>query len=133
MFENLLRPTKPSPVGSYKMEIISLPEECDWEKYLPLEIRYIFKKHPDHKEKTRKILAAGKAIGVRTVLRTPQNILKAIHTVSVHSQRNYIINWLPELLKNKHLPKLTEPDYMQTPAPHQKFFKFFFFFKFYNF
>ena len=110
MFERFSRPPKQSPIGSYKLEVISLPEECDWEKYLPMEIRYIFKKQPEYKEKVRKILQEGKAIGVRTVLRTPENILKAIHTVSVHSQHNYIINWLPKLLKDKHLPIFTEKD-----------------------
>jgi hypothetical protein len=96
------------------MEIISLSEECDWEKYLPLEIRYIFTKQPEYKEKIRKILQNGKAIGVRTVLRTPENILKAIHTISVHSQHNYIINWLPKLLKDKHLPVFKENDYLEA-------------------
>ncbi|MEK9165749.1 MAG: hypothetical protein AAB525_02730 [Patescibacteria group bacterium] len=114
MFEKFSRPPKQSPIGSYKLEVISLPEECDWEKYLPLEIRYIFKKQPEYKVKIRRILQDGKAIGIRTVLRTPENILKAIHTISVHSQHNYIINWLPKLLKDKHLPILTEKDYAEA-------------------
>ena len=78
MFEKFSRPPKQSPIGSYKLDVISLPEECDWEKYVPLEIRYIFKKQPEYKERIRKILHGGKAIGMRTVLRTPENILKAI-------------------------------------------------------
>ena len=110
MFEKFTRPPKESPIGSYKMEVISLPEECDWEKFLPLEIRYIFSARPEYKEKVRKILQEGKAIGVRTVLRTPENILKAMHTISVHSQHNYIINWLPKFLKEKHLPVFTDKD-----------------------
>lgn len=110
MLEYFSRPPKESPVGTYKTDIISLPEECDWEAYLPLEIRFIFKKSPEYKEKIREILMRGKAIGVRTVLRTPENILKAVHIVSVHSQQNYIVTWLPKLLKDKHLPKFTEAD-----------------------
>ena len=110
MFIHFTRMPRQSPVGTYRMEVISLPEECDWERFLPVEIRFIFKKSPEHKEKIRKILARGKAIGVRTVLRTPENILKAVHTVSVHSQQNYIVTWLPKLLKDKHLPKFTEAD-----------------------
>lgn len=93
------------------MEVISLPEECDWERYLPQEIRYVFVQHPAYKEKLRKILQEGKAVGVRTVLRTPENILRAIHTISVHSQHNYIITWLPKLLKDKHQPIFTPDDY----------------------
>lgn len=111
MFEWFSRPPKESPVGTYKLEVISLPEECDWEQFLPMEMRYIFKKRPEYKAKVRKILENGKAIGVRTVLRTPENILKAIHTISVYSQHNYILNWLPKLLKDKHLPTFHKADY----------------------
>lgn len=110
MFERFSRPPKESPVGSYRLDVLSLPEECDWERYLPIEIRYIFAKNPEYKEKIRTILSQGKAIGVRTMLRTPENILKAVHTISVHSQGNYIITWLPPLLKDKHRPVFTEAD-----------------------
>lgn len=110
MFESFSRPPKQSPVGSYKLEVISLPEECDWEKYLPLEIRYIFKTQPEYKEKIRQILAKGFAIGVRTVNCTPENVLQAIHTISVYSQHNYIVSWLPKLLKDKHLPIFLDQD-----------------------
>src|SRR3989338_520194 len=119
MFEMLTRPPKQSPIGSYSLDVISLPEECDWEKYLPVEIRYIFQKEPAYKEKMRTILQNGKAIGVRTVLRTPENILKAIHTISVHSQHNYIINWLPKLLKEKHLPIFTKDDHKRAKHHHE--------------
>ena len=110
MFERLTRPPKKSPVGTYRVAVISLPEECDWDAYIPVEIRYIFSQYPEYKDKVRKILAQGKAIGVRTVLRTPENILKAVHTISVHSQHNYILTWLPALLKDKHLPHITPQD-----------------------
>ena len=103
-----------SPIGTYRLEVISLPEECDWEKYLPMEVRFIFKQSPEYKERIRVILSQGKAIGVRTVVRTPENILKAVHTISVHSQRNYIVTWLPKLLRDKHLPKFTEADYLRA-------------------
>lgn len=110
MLERFSRPPKESPVGTYKVEVISLPEECNWERYLPDEIRYIFARHPGYKERVRAILSNGKAIGVRTILHTPENILKAVHTISVHSQGNYIITWLPALLRDKHQPVITEKD-----------------------
>ncbi len=116
--EKFTRPPASSPVGSYKIEVISDPEECDWEKYLPVEVQYIFRKSPEYKEKIREILSQGKAIGVRTVLRTPENILKAIHAISVYSQYNYIITWLPKLLKDKHYPIFKEGDY-QSALAHQ--------------
>ena len=97
-------------MGSYRLEVLSLPEECDWIRYLPIEVQFIFLRFPEYKERIRDILKNGKAIGVRTVTRTPENILKAVHTLSVHSQRNYIITWLPALLRDKHLPKLTTDD-----------------------
>ena len=103
-------------MGSYRIEVLSLPEECDWDEFLPLEIRYIFKAYPEYREKIRIILGKGKAIGVRTTLHTPENILKAVHTISVHSQHNYIITWLPPLLRNKHLPHITDEDRKRASA-----------------
>jgi hypothetical protein len=119
MFERLSRPPKKSPLGSYRVEVVSLPEECDWEQYLPIEIRYIFKQYPEYKPRVKTILGEGKAIGVRTVLRTPENILKAVHTISVHSQRNFIITWLPKLLHDKHMPVFTDADYAKATAHHE--------------
>ncbi len=110
MLERLTRPPKESPIGSYRLDVISLPEECDWENYLPTEIRFVFNKYPEYRERIKQILSQGKAIGVRTILRTPENILKAVHTISVHSQHNYIITWLPQLLRDKHVPHFTDAD-----------------------
>lgn len=104
------KPPEESLIGTYRIDVISLEKELEFEEYLPIELRYILKKYPDYKPKISQILAEGKAIGVRTVLKTPENILKAVHTISVFSQENYIITWLPELLRNKHLPRITEAD-----------------------
>ncbi len=87
-----------------------MPEECDFIDELPIEMRYIFAKYPEYIQRVRAILGAGKAIGIRTVLKTPENILKAVHTISVYSQRNFIVTWLPKLLKDKHLPVVSEAD-----------------------
>lgn len=92
------------------MDILSLPEECDFETHLPYEINYIFKKYPVYKERVREILARGKAIGVRTMVRTPERVLRAVHTISVYSQCNFIITWLPKLLRDKHFPVITATD-----------------------
>lgn len=105
-----------TPMGTYRMEVMSLPEECDFEAQLPREIQYIFKAAPDSKEKIRTILSQGKAIGVRTVLRTPEHILKAVHIISVHSQKNYILSWLPQLLRDHTFPKITKDDRVSASA-----------------
>lgn len=113
-FNHFFTSSRESPLGAYRMEVISLPEELDWDDFLPLELRYIFKKYPEYKERMRKMLFEGKAIGIRTVLKTPENILRAIHIISVHSQRNYIITWLPQLLRDKHLPLFTEANHLRA-------------------
>lgn len=110
MFERFKQHREKSPIGTYKIQVVSLPEELDFSEDLPLEIRYIFSRSPEYKEKIRGILSQGKAIGVRTMMKTPENILKAVHTISVHGQENYIVTWLPELLRNKHLPRFTDQD-----------------------
>lgn len=96
--------------GTYRIETISSPEELDYLNGLPLELQYLLKKYPEYIALLKEVLARGKAIGVRTLLKTPERILKAVHTISVHTQRNYIITWLPSLLKNKHLPNLLPED-----------------------
>lgn len=97
-------------IGSYRLDVVSLSEECEYERDIPAELVYIFKRYPEFKERVKKILDDGKAIGVRTLLQTPENVLKAIHTISVHSQLNYIITWLPGLLRDKHHPVIDERD-----------------------
>src|SRR3989338_3893807 len=110
MLERFTRPKKISPARTYRLDVVSLPEELDFEIDLPIEIKYILKKYPQYQPRIKKILSEGKAIGVRTVLRTPENILQAVHTISVHSQGNYIITWLPELLRSKHRPVFIRQD-----------------------
>ncbi|MFA6105179.1 MAG: hypothetical protein WC725_01095 [Patescibacteria group bacterium] len=110
MFEYGNKKAQKKILGSYRMDLISLPEECDMEQYVPIELVYIFRRFPQYKERIRQLLKDGKAIGVRTMTRTPENVLKAVHTISVFSQENYIITWLPKLLREKHRPIVTESD-----------------------
>ncbi len=110
MLEQFTRPKKQSPIGTYRVDVVSLPEELDFPADLPVEIQYILKQHPEYRAQIHKILSDGKAIGVRTVRRSPENILQAVHTISVHSQGNYIITWLPELLRSKHRPVFLRED-----------------------
>jgi hypothetical protein len=96
------------------MEIVSLAEELKWPDYLPLEIRYIIAQYPKYEKRIKAILEAGKAIGIRTILRTNEDVLKAINAISVYSQHNYIVTWLPKLLKDKHLPIFSPEDYKRA-------------------
>ncbi len=107
---------KQSPIGSYTVEVVSLPEELDWEPHLPIELRYLFSKQPETKERLRALLSAGKAIGVRTVKRTPERVLEAVKHISFYSQHNCILTWLPELLRDKHLPLFTPADHERAKA-----------------
>src|SRR5689334_737936 len=106
---------KTSPVGSYSMQAVSLAEELDWEEHLPIELRYVFKRVPEAKERLRVMLGeGGKAIGIRTVERTPERVLEAVKHISFHSQHNCILTWLPELLRDKHLPTFTPEDHARA-------------------
>lgn len=97
-------------LGAYSVRVVSLPEELGAEASLPVELRYVFKKDPSARGKLRALLASGKAVGVRTVERAPDRLLGAIKRISVISQHNCVLTWLPELLREKHLPILTEAD-----------------------
>ena len=58
MFERFTRPKKASPVGTYRVDVISIPEELDFQEQMPIEIRYILKKTPEYKNRIKKILPA---------------------------------------------------------------------------
>lgn len=97
-------------LGSYSVQVVSLPEELDRDERLPIELRFVFRQDPAAKPKVRALLASGKAIGVRTVERAPDRLLEAIKRVSVLSQHNCVLSWLPTLLREKHLPTVAEAD-----------------------
>lgn len=111
MFEKLNRRNVPSIVGSYRVDVVSEPAELEAFQYLPLEIQFLLKRFPEYHPRIKHILEQGRAIGVRTVLRTPEHILRAVHAIAVYSQENYIVTWLPELLRNKHHPKFLPEDH----------------------
>ncbi len=100
----------PHPLGSYSVQVVSLPEELDRAARLPVELRFVFARDPSAKEKVRGLLASGRAIGVRTVERAPERLLEAVSRVSVLSQHNCVLTWLPELLREKHAPNISEAD-----------------------
>jgi len=102
-------PTK-SKLGGYRVEVVSHPEELDWDGFLPIELIYLFKTRPESREQLRQLLANGFAIGVRTTTNTPERVLKAIADISIVSQRNCILTWLPDFLREKHHPTFTRQD-----------------------
>lgn len=116
LFRRTAEPPRESPVGSYTVKVVSMPEELDWSEYLPLELRFLFSVRPEFKERLRALLSSGKAIGVRTVEHTPEHLLAAVNHVSVYSQHNCILTWLPELLRDKHLPAFSESDRARAEA-----------------
>lgn len=109
-----VEPPKKTPVGSYSVKVVSLPEELDWDEFLPLELQYVFKRMPESKERLRVLLGAGKAIGVRTIELTPERVLEAVKHISIHSQHNCILTWLPELLRDKHMPIFSPEDHARA-------------------
>ena len=108
--------TKTSAIAKYRLETISSTEECDNLAMLPLELRYIFVRYPEYRTKVRALLAQGKSVSVRTELETPDRLLRAVHIISVFSQHNFIISWIPGLLRDKHLPKFTPEDLGRAAA-----------------
>ncbi len=102
-------PERP-PLGGYSIRAVSLPHELDADACLPVELRFLFKRVPESKERLRALLSSGKAIGIRTIERTPERVLEAVKHISLYSQHNCILTWLPELLREKHLPVFTPAD-----------------------
>lgn len=81
---------------------------------LPAELRFIFGQHRTYGEQVKQFLARGKRLSLTTLVKTPQAILDAVHAISVYSQENYIITWLPGLLRDKHWPTITAADHARA-------------------
>lgn len=106
-------------LGSYQIRTVSLPEELDHDDILPVELRYIFSTKPELRPRIREILSQGKAIGIRTITHTPQNILDAVRVITERSQHNCILTWLPQLLRDNHLPRFTPQDFIDAKKHNQ--------------
>ena len=100
----LLRFQKNPPVGSYNLRVVSLEEELEFPHLLPKELRFALLKDPTLKSRIRKVLKSGKAIGIRTVEKTPERVLSAINNIAVLTQHRTIITWLPGLLRTQSRP-----------------------------
>lgn len=109
----LNRSTKPPEherLGAYRVQVISHSEELDAEEYIPQELRYLFQLRSESKGLLRDLLSRGYAVGIRTTTRTPERVLHAVQNITVYSQKNCILTWLPALLRDKHHPVFTEED-----------------------
>ena len=107
----LLRFRKKPPVGLYNLHVISLQEELEFLRLLPKELRYALQKDPSLKKRITKIFTSGKAIGIRTIEKTPERVLSAINNIAVLSQHRTIITWLPRLLLSQTRPLLLPYDH----------------------
>lgn len=94
---------------TYKIVVVSFPEELN-DARLPVELRYVQEESPDLFDRLLELLSGGKAIGVRTVLKTPKEVLAAVNEVSVRSQHRMVLTWLPKLLWDQNEPIITQYD-----------------------
>ncbi len=107
----LLRFQKKPPIGLYNLHVISLQEELESPHLLPKEFHYALQKDPSLKNRIAKVFKSGKAIGIRTVEKTPERVLSAINNIAVLSQHRTIITWLPRLLLTQARPLLLPSDH----------------------
>ena len=111
LLSNLLRFQKNPPGGLFNTDVVSLGEELEFPQLLPRELLYAFKRKPGLKPRVASLLRNGKALGVRTVERTPERVLSAINNISTISQHKTITTWLPRLLLTKTRPLFLESDH----------------------
>jgi hypothetical protein len=102
---------KKPPVGLYNLHVISLEAELELPNLLPKELRYALQKDPSLKNRVAKIFKSGKAIGIRTIEKTPERVLSAINNIAVLSQHRTIITWLPRLLLMQTRPLFLPSDH----------------------
>lgn len=98
------------PIANYTVRVVSLPEELDRPNQLPAELQFIMAKEPSWNGALRAVLSNGKAIGIRTVERTPEPILEAVNRIATVSQERMILSWLPDLLENQREPMFAQTE-----------------------
>ncbi|TAL20129.1 hypothetical protein EPN90_01645 [Patescibacteria group bacterium] len=113
-FKKQTEPPKRFALGAYRVEVVSHPEEVVQDEFLPIELRYLFRVRPETRAELRDLLARGYAIGVRTTTNTPERVLHAIQNIAVYSQKNCILTWLPQFLRDKHRPQVSDADRAQA-------------------
>jgi hypothetical protein len=97
-------------VDRHHLATVTDPEELQFPEDLPLEIRFVLARHPERSQTLRELLERGYGLGIRTVERTPENVLKAIDRISQMTQENTVIPWLPRLLRDGQMPVFTESE-----------------------
>ncbi|MFA5185904.1 MAG: hypothetical protein WC551_05420 [Patescibacteria group bacterium] len=116
IWKKLLPLKRVSPVDRYQIKVVTSTAELSVQEYLPAEIRFVLAVRPSRFETFRKLLEDGYGIGVRTVEKTPDKVLKAVDRISRETQANTVIPWLPNLLRNEELPVFSEVELRSAEA-----------------
>ncbi len=116
IWKKLLPFKRVSPVDRYQIKVVTSTAELSVQEYLPAEIRFVLAVRPSRFETFRKLLEDGYGIGVRTVEKTPDKVLKAVDRISRETQANTVIPWLPNLLRNEELPVFSEVELRSAEA-----------------
>jgi hypothetical protein len=73
----------------------------------PLEVQYALKKDPGLAAVLDEATRDGVSVYYRRAERTPPHVLEAINRIAVLTQENYLLNWLPGLVKEGKRPRLS--------------------------
>ncbi len=113
-WKKLLPFKRPSTIDRYEVRVVTAVEELAALEGLPLEIRYVLAVKPSRFEVFRLLLERGYGIGVRSVEKTPEEVLRAVDRVSRITQRNTIVPWLEDLLREGTLPQFLSGELEQA-------------------
>jgi hypothetical protein len=91
-------------VDRYEVHTVTHPKELAMPERLPAEIRYVLAVQPKRIDAFRGLLERGYGIAVRRTEKTPERLLLAIDRISHHGQRNTVLPWLEDLLRDGVLP-----------------------------
>lgn len=110
-FWSRILPTKPlTSIDRFHVNVVTSPVELELGELLPIELRYVLAMRPSRHETFRLLLERGFGIGVRTVEKTPERVLKAVDRISHETQHNTIFPWLGRLLREEELPIFSEEE-----------------------
>lgn len=86
------------------------------------ELAWLFRNYPDAKRIIEQLQTSGVTLELRRLTNTPDMVLTAIQMISILTQHQWTVNWLPDLIRDGKIPDLQKNNNKKnhTDAPQIK-------------
>lgn len=97
-------------VNRFDVRVLCPPAKRFEPTDMPFELRFVFRQFPECADRVRALFERGYGIGIRTVLRTSEDVLDAVARISEGSYHGVLEPWLTHLIFSEEVPVFTEDE-----------------------